>query len=247
MRTKHYYVFDEQITDKFNGNSLNQTNWDVLRESVENEDFGIEESIERYETYNASREDIRRRAELVLDVLDGNGLSHKRIVSLGVGKAVLEWYIKRLRPEITVECTDYARKGVEKLKTVFHSADNIFVFDMMNGDYSDFADSVVMIYRISTEFDKKQWIDIFQKMFDSGITDIIFVPTELASVKYVLMQKKSHIANLVKRKKEIECGWIFSESEFYRMFKGNRNHSIYSITQRVLIDETALYLLKKTN
>ena len=43
----------------------------------------------------------------------------KHIVTLGAGKGILEWHLKKQMPELYVECTDYAKSAIEKLKKVF--------------------------------------------------------------------------------------------------------------------------------
>ena len=51
---------------------------------------------------------------------------------------------------------------------------------------------------------------IFRKMYDEGVTHVIFIPTGLDTVKTMLIEKLVHIRNKMLGRKDIFCGWIYS-------------------------------------
>ena len=105
------------------------------------------------------------------------------VASLGVGKGILEWHIKQINTSLKVDCADYTVNSINQLKKVFSLGDDFFVFDMLKDDWKSLNGyDCVILYRMSTEFDKKTWEIIFKKMYAAKINKIIFVPTGLDSV-----------------------------------------------------------------
>lgn len=49
MKTKHYFVFDKTIQEKFDNNLLNAENWEKLRMDEKRGEFSIEKDIKSYE------------------------------------------------------------------------------------------------------------------------------------------------------------------------------------------------------
>lgn len=244
MRARHYYVFEPEVTKKFSGSKLNETNWNILRTDEVESPFAIENSIEQYEMNCKNSEAYRQVAKLIISVLEEYNLKDKRIVSCGAGKGILEWHIKNECPEMRVEITDYAEESIDALKRVFIRMDDAYTFDMLEGDYEKLGvDATIVMYRVSTEFSRRQWCHIFEKMYKAGVTNIIFVPTELASVRLMVEESIRHVINKVKGRKDMLCGWLYSENEFLRIFRGRRNY--YSVSNRTQFGNTAVYYLKR--
>lgn len=133
MKAKHYYLFEKRIQNKFQGNSLNKENWDILRMDETENVFAIKKSIESFEKNCMVEEKYKKVAKLIYDLLESSEVDFKKIISLGVGKGILEWHLKRLRPEIIVECTDYTKGAVKQLKQLFVNLDSAYPFDMLGG------------------------------------------------------------------------------------------------------------------
>lgn len=246
MVGKHYYNFGKDLTKKISGNSLNQGNWDVLRNDEVEGPFSIEKTVESYETNCKKSILYERVAKIIIEELASQKRIDKKVVSCGVGKGILEYHLKNLCPELYVECTDYTEDAIEKLKAVFVAMDSCYTFDMLNGDYSAFgADSTIIMFRVSTEFNRKQWNTIFKKMYDDGIKNVIYVPTDLDTPKSMRGELRNHIINIFRGRKDIFCGWLYTEDEFLGMFKGNGKSPLYSVEKKVNIENTAIYFLLK--
>ena len=243
MIQKHYYYFGKDLSKKMNGDCLNENNWDVLRSDEIEGPFSIEKSEEKY-VYNCKKsESYRKIAQIVVKELEIERRLNRKVVSCGVGKGVLEWHIKNECPNIYIECTDYTKEAIENLKRVFTNLDDAYTFDMLNGDYSCFGreDSTIIMCRVSTEFNREQWNAIFEKMYMSGIKFIVYVPTGLDTKKTMRRERLKHVYHILRRRKEVFCGWLYSEDEFLNLFKNNR----YEIGHVVKLDNTAIYFLKR--
>lgn len=240
MKTKHYYGFEPDVSSRFYGDSLNSDNWDVLRTDDRESPFAIEKNMEIYEkNCMASARDkdaVQRVCQLLEDV------EVNKVISLGAGKAILEWHLKKMKPELAVECTDYTEKAIERLKNVFKDMDSSYRFDMLNGNYSELdINAVFLMNRVSTEFSIDEWYRIFESMHGAGILYIIFIPTGLDNCWSMLKEKLFFLLNILRRRRNICCGWLYSENEYLRMFSMGG----YSIEKRLEFDGTAAFLLKR--
>ncbi len=113
-------------------------------------------------------------AKIIGCILKTNGMKH--LVSLGVGKGILEWHLKQLLPYLRTDCTDYTPEALKQLTKVFADHDRVYFFDMMKSDYSLLAEyDCCIMYRISTELDPSQWRTVFQNLYQKQIKNIIFV------------------------------------------------------------------------
>ncbi len=153
----------------------------------------------------------------------------------------MEWHIKRLRPELRVECTDYTANAIKQLKKVFVNCDAAYTFDMLAGDWSMLNHcDVLILSRVSTEFDYDTWVKLFQLMAGAGIKNILFIPTELLGVKDAMRKIKARAMNKLRGREDTFCGWMYSENEFVKMW--NR---IYRVEAKIGYQNTAIYKLRK--
>lgn len=244
MKAKHYYRFETEIESKMRSNSLSKYNWDILRVDERDSPFSIENDKESYERSCRNSVSYKNVAQEIINLVKKNDLVCEKIISLGVGKGVLEWHLKNLLPEVSVECTDWAEQAIDKLKKVF-AADDIYTFDMLNGDYTKLENKAIFVmYRVSTEFDSKSWCKIFKKMHKANIEHIIFIPTGLETLKSMMQENINHVKNIICGRKDFFCGWLYSEREFLKMFRG-KNQSLYRVIEKADVGDTAIYLLKR--
>jgi hypothetical protein len=229
-----------------NGSALDKHNWEILRMNETEDPFSIENSVENYEKNCESNTDTYEIAKIIVNHILETGREKNKLVSLGVGKGIIEYLIKKLCPELFVECTDYTAAALDKLKRVSVHMDSIHTFDMLNDSYTSLdKQSTILMFRVSTEFDMNQWNMIFNKMYCDEIENIIFVPTELATYKDAIRERKSYLKNLLRNRKNTFCGWLYSEDEFLKMFKGNNASPLYDIEKRIPYHHTAIFILKR--
>lgn len=249
MKTKHYYLFENKVQTRMrNSKNLDKNNWDILRMDENESPFSIEKNIKSYEENCKRSLDYNKVAKLITSTIKKYNLDDRKIISLGVGKAVLEWHIKNLSPNTIIECSDYTNKSMSQLKRVFPSINKIFVFDILHGDYSLLdSEAVYIMHRISTEFSFDNWCKIFSKMYNSNVRYIIFIPTGLDTCKTMFIEKAKHLRNVLLCKNDIFCGWLYSEKEFKKIFACRGSIPKYLIKERITFKKTAIYLLEKNN
>ena len=237
MSVKHYYTF----ANSRNLARLDQEAWDKLRTGTDNPAFQFESSVEEYEASCVGRTDCREVAKEVRDVLKSLGKEVSCVVSLGTGKGIVEWHLKRLMPEMRLICTDYAESGVESLRRLFRGCDQVMTFDMLKSNYDQFPDGTVLFMnRISTEFTTSEWLQIFRSCRDSGIKHVIFIPTELASFKLKVMETLRHFVRKLLRRKDTFCGGLYSKRELEKLLSFN-----YGIKGFKRMGNSAVYQLEK--
>ena len=235
MPTKHYFIFNnsEPISH------LNKEAWDSLRVGTENPAFQFEATLEEYESNCARRTDCCEVAKTIRDAILSIGAGVSSVVSLGAGKGIVEWHLKKLLPSLPMICTDYAESGVASLRQLFPACDKVMVFDMLKGDYSVFGkDAVLLMNRVSTEFTPTEWKQIFKSCRSSGVKYILFVPTEIASIRLKTMETLRHLARRVLRRRDTFCGWLYSRRKFDMLIP-----SQYSIEGFKKIGHSAIYKL----
>ncbi len=246
MKAKHYYLFENGVKNRMKGGSLDKNNWDLLRMDEKESPFSIERDIAAYEENCRKALSYKAMAGLIVHIVQKYGLSDRKIISLGAGKGVLEWHMKKMMPDMIIECTDYTEKAIEKLKAVFPDMNAAYVFDMLDGEYSDLdVNAVYVMHRISTEFNINEWYKIFAAMYDAGIENMIFIPTGLDTAGTMCKEKVKHIKNFLFGKKDIFCGWLYSEKEFKKFFHNHREEPMYLIKEKIIFDKTAVYVLKR--
>lgn len=108
---------------------------------------------------------------------------------------------------------------------------------MIKGNYSLLKDcDYILLYRVSTEFDKKTWIEIFKNMYLGDIRKIIFVPTGIDTWRDMFREMRKHWKRKLKRKNETLCGWLYSEKEFHDMWK-----DLYCIEEAMSFENTKMF------
>lgn len=218
---------------------LDKSNWESLREDAKEKEFYIEEEIEEYELNCERKKEYSQAAEEILRYFNKYNL--KSAVSIGVGKGILEWHLKKKCPSIQISCTDYTEKALNKLQRVFPDAEEFYTFDMAGQDWEllKVYDEVIL-FRVSTEFSAKKWKEIFLKCYNAGIDRVVFCPGGVATYKTIFNELKRHGINKIRNQCDTFCGWIYTEKEFPRMWKG-----LYSIEETTDVGFSKIYFLSR--
>lgn len=246
MKIKHYFAFEEKYS-RNDFKKLSAANWDILRTDDVPGPFSIEKEINAFEENCKTVADYRETAEIICGLIKEHKMGN-RLVSLGCGKGVAEYHIKKIMPWLHVMCTDYAQKGIEQLAKVFIDCDEFGTFDMLSGDYVAWGGktgSILLMYRVSTEFSIEQWRSIFDRIYNANIEYVIFVPAEIMTLWIALKEKVMLLYNILSGKKVTFCGWMYSLSDFFRFFNGKGDKPKYQIIALEKYKDTGIFVLQR--
>ena len=246
MKIKHYFAFDKKF---YNGNDfkkISSTNWDMLRTDSAPGPFSIEKEISEFEENCKAATSYRETAEIICGFIEKHKLGN-RMVSLGCGKGTVEYHIKKIMPELHIKCTDYAQKGIEQLAKVFVDCDEFGTFDMLAGDYGEWAKTgdILLMYRVSTEFTAEQWQTIFDRIYNANIQYVILVPTEIMTLWMALKAKIRLFYNILSGRKVTFSGWMYSRKEFFKFFSGKDGKPKYQVIAFKEYKDSGVFALER--
>lgn len=183
LTIKHYFVFTDP--DHLKDQKLDsKESWDLLRE--QDPHFSISER--REEWLLASEALIKKdgqdggliaRAKKIVDIANQNHVTS--MFSAGSGGAGLEYQIKKHKPDMRMVVSEYSQVAVQRLKKVFHEADDVVLFDIKSKDWSialrdiDPQEHLVLLYRVDIHFTDEELRNIFHNMYTSGIQNILII------------------------------------------------------------------------
>lgn len=240
MSIKYYYNFDPRLARKIQGTTLDRNNWEILRNNQIEKPFAFEKTKEEYIENIQREKGYQKRAKIIAREI--KKLNVKKVVSVGCGKGILEFYLKRYLPDVTIVCSEYTESSLNKLKE-YSNCDDFIYFDILEGDYLQFdLDTCLLFYRVSTGFSFRQWEKIFKNIYKSNVLKIIFVPTELITIKDIFSSFCNDLKNLFYRKNRILCGWMYTNVEF-QYFLTNSWKNKKAIIKRIRTENSMIYVV----
>ena len=238
MTLKYYHYFDDK-EDELGDNLNRPESWDVLRVRGErvNSPFYISEDRNAWIKRCLEDKVLGARAKRIAEFLKPD---FQQIYSFGVGNACLEFLIKKANPSFHVHCSDFAPEGIDRLQKVFTEADEIGRFDMTQEDWKDIGpEGICLLHRVDTVFDDSQWRTVFRNMEKAKIKHILFIPSEILSLKRIVYQQIKYAIFKIRRHKMIFSGFVRTEKRFLTLLS-----EFYDIAQIIPIHDLKGFLLK---
>lgn len=247
MKIRYYYAFGNKIAKSMNSNKLDINAWEFLRkEYKDSRDFSIEETRKEWIQNCIHKNDYQKAARIICYIISGH--NWEKIVSLGVGKGILEYHLKKNISTLNIKCTDYTPDSLRLLSSVFTECDRFSVFNMLSDNYNEFEnEDAVIIYRLSTEFSKRQWQEIFKKLYNSNIRNVLYIPTEILNLSMIVDEKRKFLTNILEGKKNTFCGWMYTRKEFETFFFGKRKDNLYTIVHAYKLGNSAIFELERND
>jgi hypothetical protein len=137
--------------------------WDALRTGTGGP-FSLPAARENWERTADLRHEIRERAREIDAWLEERSI--KRLASYGVGGAVLELWLLRLRPEQELVITEYAPATATRLAKIFPEAE-VQLHDLL-ADGPLEAD-LHLFHRLGAEFTNREWRAILRRFQDQRV------------------------------------------------------------------------------
>lgn len=240
LTLKYYHYFGS--SGKELGENLNTSgSWDVLRtkEGVEG-DFYISDDRRAWQNIALNNNMLKVQAADIVNVISPEFNS---IHSFGVGAAHLEFLIKRKCPSLAMKCSDFTPHGIERLKKVFVEAEEITIFDMLKGDWPTMdAGHICLLYRVDTVFDDSQWREVLRKMNAAGIKNILFIPSDVLTVRKILYQLFKYVVFRGFRREMIFSGYLRTRPRLESLFE-----ECYTVERTTRIGGLIGFFLKTRN
>jgi hypothetical protein len=177
--------------------------WDALRTGTRGP-FSLADSLEELARDAEARPEIAERARALDSVLDVPALA-----SYGVGAGVLEWWLRRIRPERRLVLGDYAPRTVEQLRVLFPDAD-VRTHDLLRD--APLPADAHLFHRIDTELTNAEWRGTFHRF--AGET-IILVATEIATTKRLLQELQFRLQH----RHASRAGWLRTRDAFGALWR----------------------------
>lgn len=221
---KHFYNLAH-----ISKNLLNKESLDVSRIN-EKSPFHIPNNRDDWIKKGGQNPWLPDQAKTIVDFLKKEGV--KKIISIGVGGAWLEYYIKKLYPQLHLTCSDCTPKAMERLKKNFIECDVIEEFDILKGQWKE--NVFYLFYRVDTDLTKKQWKEVFSEMRRVRVKNILFIPSVLLTPKVFLRELKSYWRQkLLKNKPFSFVGYMRTKDALKELWKGD-----YKIKKEIQIKDS---------
>jgi len=247
---RHYQIFGETTQNLKHQELLSPESWDALREH--HPFFSISSNREEWllaseiaVTKDGQDTHLKERARDIVALLRERCID--RIFSVGVGGAALEYHLKKLMPEIQLTCSDYSETTVKRLREVFLESDAVIEFDILMGDWNEIQKKYIgehglcLMYRLDAGFSDTEWADIFEKMAEAGIAQVLVIPTGTLSLISVFNRKKREILWFLKGIPTVWCGYVRTEKRFTSQWR-----AVYIEKKYVLGGLKSFFLTKRS-
>lgn len=215
LTVKHHYFFGKKAQDVGN-NLLQPTSWDKIRlDGDESTPFSIPQDRNNWLKKAKGHALMAQRGKAISDFLKRNK-EYKKIYSFGIGQGFMECNLKLNYPEIFLVCSDFAPKAVERLEKVFLEANRVEIFNMLEDNWKNYGpDALYVFHRLDADFSDRQWGDIFKKMSQSGIENILFVPCDISSIKFLIRETIGYFHQLTMGRKMSFAGYLRTKDQFH--------------------------------
>jgi hypothetical protein len=237
LTLKYYHYFDDRGNEL--GNCLNvPESWDILRIKGEGSGnfFYISDDRTVWQQGCLSNERLKLRAQKIAGFLK---LNFRCIYSFGVGDARLEFLIKEENPLFQMKCSDFAPKGLERLQNVFVEADEIFLFDITQGNWNRIdPEGICLFHRVDTELNDDQWRVVLRKMKSRGIRNVLFIPGQMVTLGRILQQEIKYIIFRLLGRKMTFSGFMRTKGKFISLLT-----EFFDIDQIVTLQDLQGFLL----
>jgi hypothetical protein len=184
--------------------------WDALRTRTDGA-FSVAASREELERTADGRPEIGERARAIERWLERPDVAS--LASYGVGGAVLEAWLLRLRPDRSMVLTDYGPETVERLGALLPDVEVVH-HDLLRDPPLD-AD-IHLFHRIDTELTDEQWRGVL-KRFDAKT--ILVVATEIATPRRLARELMLRARN----RHLTRAGWLRTRSSFETLWSGTHD------------------------
>ena len=202
---RHHFDFGSDLA-LVGGDLVRPASWDALRTETGGA-FAIAHAPEELERAAEARPEIGARARAIDAWLVGENV--RTLASYGVGAAILEWWLLRIRPERRLLLADYAPKTLERLQELFPAIE-IRRHDLL-ADPPLPADAH-LFHRVDTELSDGQWHETLDGFAHETV---LVVATEIATARRLA----SELLLRMRRRHLTRAGWLRTRDAFEALWR----------------------------
>jgi len=232
LTVRHYYPLGLQ-SEETSGMRLDSPEaWDTLRrshphfETPNTRNDWIESLLE---PRDGQGKGLPVRAHDVAEILRRKGITS--LHSVGVGSAGLEYFILQEMPGVGMSISEYNDESVARLSTVFPEG-KPKKFDVMRDSWDRDGEDwlhLVLIYRLDPQLTDREWREVFVRMGRAGVRNILYIPANFLTIRYILRERKRSIAALLKGVKTSFAGYVRTQVVFESYWSGIYEQEIVTI------------------
>ena len=156
-------------------------------------------------------------ARQIAEVIRAKGFS--AIVSVGAGRACVEYHLKNQLPSIHLTCTELSPRVVQALRDTFSECDHVGVFDFTSAQWPSVADGTVyLLNRVDTELDDEQWKRVFGNMAQSGVRHVLVIATGFVTGKTFMGEVVRRCRAMVVGRRLTFAGYVRTKEAFRKLW-----------------------------
>jgi hypothetical protein len=206
LTSKHYARLDRAISPP-DRRLLSSSSWDALRLETQGTPYAIPEDRSTWIQQCDSERSLKQRAEALVDLFHRLGVS--RILSVGCGRACLEFHVKRTDDGLYLACTDYAPRSVAALERNFLECDFVDNFDMRADAWpSDF--DLFLLHRVESQLDDGELNVAFKRMHHSCVRYVLLMPDMIVSPRDWIRERVKGLLHFAGDKRFVFDGYVRS-------------------------------------
>lgn len=214
---RHYYSFPKVGDKQALASLFSAEAWDEVRTAVRGDPFYMPMKREEWIQICQASPEARDAAEDLARFLDRT--NQTAVFSAGVGRACVEYHLKALRPCIQLICAEFSSEMVYRLKTVFSECDEVIRFDLLRDAWPRLeSGGLVLLNRVDTELDDAQWEELFTRLRDAGIDNILLIATGFLGPKEVLLELWRRLRSRFGHQPLTHAGYIRTKSRLMELW-----------------------------
>jgi hypothetical protein len=217
---RHYYPFGRG-TNLAGDNLLSPSAWDQVRmtDNSVNAALGFylpEDRPDWVRVCDESSSAAASAADIAKIVRHGRFTT---VLSVGVGRACLEYHLKRLEPAVSLVCTEYSPRVVERLRQVFLECDRIEFLDIKTSAWTDAGPRcLVLLNRVDTELDDQEWRAVFKNLAAGGVQNILVVASGFLTPRALAFELRQRMMNIFFRRRLTFAGYRRTKARFKELW-----------------------------
>lgn len=239
---RHYYAFGRNVS--LAGNDLlSPSAWEQVRMTEDIEDvapgFYLPKNRDEWlRMCNQSSSAASCAADIAQIVRRGKFTT---VFSAGVGRACIEYHLKRMEPTVHLVCTEYSLRVVERLRQVFLECDRIELLDIKTAGWMDAgARGLVLLNRVDTELNDQEWRAVFKNLAAAGVQDVLIVATGFLTMRTLASELFQRLVSVLCHRRLTFSGYTRTKARFKELWS-----PYFAVVEERLIGTLAGFYLAK--